>query len=238
MGLIVRKLRYISVKEDIQRRINAGVFRPHEKLPSEPELAKEYKVSRPTLREALKMLQREGVLISRNGVGTYVNSRLAVIENPLSKLQSLGEMINNAGYKESETDVTIYRKKAEADWQAKLGATEDMLVMERTRTADGQKVAFYYNIIPESIVGTSLDEGFSGAIFDFFTHKLGIKIAYAITEICAVNPENDLDSLAIKHLGSEILLLKQLHFDENDKPIFYSLDYLKNSVFKLFIKRE
>lgn len=236
--IIERKLRYIYVKEDIQRRINSGILKPDEKLPSEPDLAKEYNVSRPTLREALKMLQREGVLISKNGVGTYVNSRLSVIENPLSKLQSLGEMIKNAGYTESETNIMIYRKEAALDWTAKLCTEEDMIVMERIRTADGQKVAFYYNIIPASIVGDSLNEGFSGAIFDFFINRLGIKIAYAVTEICAVNPANELDRLAIEHLGREILLLKQLHFDEQDRPIFYSLDYLMNSVFKLFIKRE
>ncbi|MDR3602837.1 MAG: GntR family transcriptional regulator [Desulfosporosinus sp.] len=226
------------MKEDIQSRISSGILKPDEKLPSEPALAKEYNVSRPTLREALKMLQKEGVLISKNGVGTYVNRRSSVIENPLSKLQSLGKMIKNAGYKESETAITIYRKKADADWTAKLCTTEDMIVMERIRTADGQKVAFYYNIIPASIVGNSLNEDFSGAIFDFFINRLGIKITYAITEICAVDPANELDRLAIKHLGSEVLLLKQLHFDGKDRPIFYSLDYLMNSVFKLFIKRE
>jgi len=226
------------VKEDIQRQISAGIFKPEDKLPSEPELAKAYNVSRPTLREALKMLQREGVLISKNGVGTYVNGRLSVIENPLSKLQSLGEMIKNAGYKESESNVRIIRQKAELDWQEKLCTDEDMIVVERIRTADGQKVAFYYNIIPVSIVGDCLKEGFSGAIFDLFTNRLGIKITYAITEICAINQANELDRLAINQLGSEILLLKQLHFDAKDRPIFYSLDYLLNSVFKFFIKRE
>ena len=184
------------------------------------------------------MLQREGVLVSKNGVGTYVNSRLSVIENPLSKLQSLGEMIKSAGYRESETDVVIYRKRAEEEWKAKLSTDQDMIVMERFRTADGRKVAFYYNIIPECIVGNSLNEGFSGAIFDFFKNRLGIEIAYAITEICAVSRSNETDRLAIENLGPEILLLKQLHFDRKDRPVFYSLDYLMNSVFKLFIKRE
>lgn len=56
---------YLRVKEEIERSINEGELKPGDKLPSEPELAKKFEVSRPTLREALKMLQREKVLISK-----------------------------------------------------------------------------------------------------------------------------------------------------------------------------
>ena len=235
---IKKELLYIQIKEDIQRRIVEGIFMPGDRLPSEPQLAKEFSISRPTLREALKMLQREGVLISRNGVGTYVNERSAIIENPLSKLQSLGEMIKNAGYKESESNVVIYTREPEPEWKEKLQTDEEVVVMERIRTADGNDVAFYYNILPGSIAGAHFDTGFSGAIFNFLEKNIGIKIVYSITEICAVVGSNARDRQAIKILGPEILLLKQLHFDEKNKPIFYSLDYLKNNVFKLFIKRE
>ena len=184
------------------------------------------------------MLQREGVLISRNGVGTYINSISATIENPLNRLQSLGEMIKNAGYKESQSDVKTYIRDAESEWKEKLQIDEKVVVMERTRTADGQKVAFYYNILPISIARFQPEENFSGAIFDFLENKLDIKIAYSITEICAVSGLNERDRKAIKVLGPGILLLKQLHFDIKDRPVFYSLDYLKNNVFKLFIKRD
>lgn len=218
-------------------KIKEGVFVPGIKLPSEPELARELNVSRPTLREALKMLQREGMLISLNGVGTYVNERPAVIENPLNKLQSVGEMIKNAGYQDSETNVKIYTLDAEAEWKEKLQTDEKVLVMERTRTADGNKVAFYYNILPESIVGSQLNESFSGSIFTFLQKHSGIGVAYSITEICAVG-KSKRDKKAREILGDEILLLKQLHFDSRNKPVFYSLDYLKNSVFRLFVIRE
>lgn len=235
-----KKPRYIQVKEEIERSISEKELVPGEKLPSEPELAKKYQVSRPTLREALKMLQREGVLLSKNGVGTYVNNRPDFIIHPLSKLQSLGEMIKNVGYQESESDVRIYQKVPEKEWNDKLllQEKEQVTVLERTRTADGNKVAFYYNIFPQSMVKDYLSEGFSGAIFDFLKQKVGVNISYAITEICAVNPSIEMDRKALEVLGNEIILLKQLHFDEADKPIFYSLDYLKSNVFKLVIKRE
>ncbi|MCC3372559.1 GntR family transcriptional regulator [Cohnella sp. REN36] len=233
-----KKLRYIRIKEEIERRINAGELQPGEKLPSEPELAKAFEVSRPTLRESLKMLQREGILISKNGVGTYVNERPSTIFNPLNKLRSLGEMIKSVGFRESETDVKIYTRAAEPEWLEKLRTDDPVVVLERIRTADGQKVAFYYNILPREIAADHFEAGFSGAIFDFLRSKLGIRIAYAMTEICAVGGAGERDRKAAEVLGGELLLLKQLHFDEEDRPVFYSLDYLKSSAFQLFVKRD
>jgi GntR family transcriptional regulator len=147
-------------------------------------------------------------------------------------------MIKNRGYTESELDIKIYSREPEDDWKKQLQIDEPVVVLERSRTANGDKVAFYYNIFPQSLVTGHIDGEFSGAIFDFLKNKMGINIAYAITEICALNSSKLLDQNAIEVLGNEIILLKQLHYDDNDKPVFYSLDYLKNSVFKLFIKRE
>ncbi|WP_416825235.1 GntR family transcriptional regulator [Ectobacillus polymachus] len=232
------KPRYLKIKEEIESRIRQGEFKPGERLPSEPELAKKFDVSRPTLREALKMLQWEKILISKNGVGTYVNDNSDFILNPLSRLQSLGQMMNNEGYKVSESDINIYTRHPEEEWKKQLLIDEPVVVLERSRTADGKKVAFYYNIFPQTLASNHFDEGFSGSIFDFLKHRMGISIAYAITEICALSNSSDMDRNAADKLGDEVILLKQLHFDFNDNPVFYSLDYLKTNIFKLYIKRD
>ena len=51
-----KQLLYLQAKENILSQIKQGILAPGVRLPSEPELAKELNVSRPTLREALKML--------------------------------------------------------------------------------------------------------------------------------------------------------------------------------------
>lgn len=184
------------------------------------------------------MLQKEGALISKNGVGTYINKPKTFIENPLNKLQSVGDMIRNAGYQESEAEVKIYSRDAEQEWKDQLLIDEKVVVIERIRTANGKSVAFYYNILPESIAGRHFHDRFSGGIFNFLEKELGLKITYSITEICAVSSSHERDQHAREILGPEILLLKQLHFDEQNRPVFYSLDYLRNDVFRLLIKRE
>ncbi|WP_417675773.1 FCD domain-containing protein [Roseibium sp.] len=61
-----------AVVQQIEELILNGVLRPGDRLPPERELASEIDVSRPVLREALKLLEERGLLTSRQGGGTFV----------------------------------------------------------------------------------------------------------------------------------------------------------------------
>lgn len=62
------------VADQIQALIAARRLKPGDRLPSEAELARSLRVSRPSLREALKTLAAVGLLEIRHGQGTYVRS--------------------------------------------------------------------------------------------------------------------------------------------------------------------
>src|SRR4051794_17549467 len=57
------------VAAQIRRRIGVGELQEHEGLPSEPELMEQFSISRPTLREALRILESEGLIAVRRGRG-------------------------------------------------------------------------------------------------------------------------------------------------------------------------
>jgi GntR family transcriptional regulator len=228
---------YLHIKEDIEAKVRMDILKPGTKLPSEPELAKGYQVSRPTLREALKMLQKERIIISLNGVGTFINDRRAAIENPLNQLKSLGEMIRSAGFQESETDVKVYEQHPVTEWAEKLQTSDQVMVIERTRIADQIKVAFYYNIIPATIAGDNI-KAFRDSIFDFLENQAGIRISHCLTELVALNNADPFDNKATMVLGDQVVKLKQLHFDTHNQPVLYSIDYLKSDVIKLMVYRE
>ena len=61
---------YLQVIDRLKSDIEAGIFKENEKLPSEFELSKSLGVSRATLREALRLLEEENVIVRRHGVGT------------------------------------------------------------------------------------------------------------------------------------------------------------------------
>jgi GntR family transcriptional regulator len=64
---------YLQLRDKLLGMINEGAFAPHEKLPSERKLAKQYRLSRATVRLALAELLHKGVIYSRVGKGTYVS---------------------------------------------------------------------------------------------------------------------------------------------------------------------
>ncbi|MEV6331905.1 GntR family transcriptional regulator [Streptomyces sp. NPDC051909] len=64
----------VALYERIADAIHDGTYPPGSTLPSEPKLACELGVSRPALREALLLLQEDGLLTVRRGVGRTVNA--------------------------------------------------------------------------------------------------------------------------------------------------------------------
>ena len=71
-----RKL-YQQVASTIMAAIMAGNYKPGERLPSERDLAVAFKVSRPTIREAMIALEIRGLAESRHGSGIYVADKPA-----------------------------------------------------------------------------------------------------------------------------------------------------------------
>lgn len=71
----------------IETMILEGSFKPGQRLPAERELAKDFGVSRPSLREALQRLAAKGLVVSRQGGGTYVSDRIgSTFTDPLFEL--------------------------------------------------------------------------------------------------------------------------------------------------------
>ncbi|MDR1730833.1 MAG: GntR family transcriptional regulator [Synergistaceae bacterium] len=65
---------YYQVEEFIRERIQNGIWRVGDKLPSEPEFAQQLNVSRATVRQAVQDLVQKGMLERKHGSGTYVSS--------------------------------------------------------------------------------------------------------------------------------------------------------------------
>ncbi|MFE9608180.1 GntR family transcriptional regulator [Streptomyces sp. NPDC006012] len=63
---------YEMIADDIRRSIREGLREPGERLPSESELAAHYGRSVPTVQNALRMLNEEGLIDKRHGSGTFV----------------------------------------------------------------------------------------------------------------------------------------------------------------------
>ncbi len=70
-----RKSMHSQIVRDLGMRILAGEFKPGDRLPPEPQLCSSYDVSRPVLREAIRVLTAKGLVISKQKAGAIVRNR-------------------------------------------------------------------------------------------------------------------------------------------------------------------
>lgn len=75
------------IARELEAMILEGVVAPGDRLPPERELAQEFDVSRPSLRQALQKLESSGLLETRHGGGSYVKDAIApLITDPLTEV--------------------------------------------------------------------------------------------------------------------------------------------------------
>ena len=82
---------YEKVKQAIGEKIHSGVWRPHDRIPSEAELVAQFGFSRMTINRALRELTDEGLLVRLQGVGTFVAEPKG--QSALFEVRSIAEEI-------------------------------------------------------------------------------------------------------------------------------------------------
>ncbi|WP_274651684.1 FadR/GntR family transcriptional regulator [Paenibacillus humicola] len=80
---------YVKIAEQINQLILKGTFKPGEKLPSEKEIAEKLQVSRPSVREALAVLEILGILEVKVGDGSYVKTHAKDLELKLEEMKDV-----------------------------------------------------------------------------------------------------------------------------------------------------
>ncbi len=229
---------YLQVIDRLKQDIDEGTYKEKEKLPSEFELAKQLGVSRATLREALRILEEENVIIRRHGVGTFVNVK-PLFTSGIEQLNSVTDMILQAGMKPGTiflssatmepTEEDIRRFSCEND--------EEIAVIERVRTANGEPVVYCI----DKIRGNILRHSFSydkESLFDLINEEANRKITYAVAHIVPLGYHEKISPILECDPETALLVLKQMHFDETDVPILYSVNYFRADKFSFHVLRK
>jgi GntR family transcriptional regulator len=131
---------YDLIEQNLRQLILRGQINQGESVPSEWELADLYGVSRLTVRNALENLTRQGWLVKRHGVGTFV-AHPKVTEISPSKL-SFTEQMRSIGRKPSSRLISIQVLPADADVASALKLEQGQSVVEimRVRLADNEPI--------------------------------------------------------------------------------------------------
>lgn len=134
---------YLQVAAQLQELIAAGTFAAGMRLPSERDLASQFGVSRPTIREAMIALEIAGLVDVRSGSGVYV-SELPVAPQMLAEMQEPGpfEILEARKFIEAETCALAAERISEEQLRQLEGLLDAMAEENRqqsmTEKADEQ----------------------------------------------------------------------------------------------------
>ncbi|UCZ51666.1 GntR family transcriptional regulator [Bacillus shivajii] len=228
---------YLQVIDKIKEDIEKGIYEAGERLPSEFELSKQLGISRATLREALRMLEDESVIVRRHGVGTFINTR-PLFSSGIEQLSSVTGMIEQANMKPG----TVFLSSSI------MGATEDdcrrfqdeslndLITIERVRTADDEPVVYCLDKIPKSYLPDYVSHE-QQSMFDQLEES-GTTIAYALTQIEPIGYHERVSEMLNCEPETALLVLKQMHYDEQERPVLYSINYFRADKFKFHVLRK
>ncbi|GER89295.1 HTH-type transcriptional repressor YvoA [Dictyobacter vulcani] len=140
---------YYQLKEVLKQQIRAGHLAPHTAIPSEPELVTQYHVSRATVRQALTELVHEGLLYRQHGRGTFV-CEPRVQQQTISELTSFSEELRRRGKRPGGMLFIseLVRGSQTVREQLRLTDEEQVIRLERLRTADDAPVAYEVDYLP------------------------------------------------------------------------------------------
>ena len=225
-----------QVNEILRERIRKGIYAPGERLPAESEFAQEFEVSRATIRSVLARLDMEGLILRKQGDGTYVNERLPEVNIHSGGLWEFSRLIRSSGHEPSiKLLMAQYRPANEIEAEAlDIEANSEVLTLERTFLADDKPVILAQNVLAaESIKVAKAKVDGSLNIREFVKLYCQREIAYTISDISATMPDERVASLLQKEISDPLLKLVMCFYDKNHIPLLYGLSYFNDSALNL-----
>ncbi len=210
---------YAQVRERLVERIRSGEWKPGQLIPNEFEIAAEFGVSQGTARKAISELAAEGLVLRRQGRGTFV------VEHTPDIVQfRFFNMFDHTGVAVIPDSRNVESSLAEAasHERAALGLDEAAQVVRitRTRTRDGVPFIRETIVLPEALFPGLLDRPeLANTLYDMFQKEYGVLVMRTDDRLSAVAADADTAAALAIPPGSPLLRIDRIAFALDDTPV-------------------
>ncbi|MFC5465763.1 GntR family transcriptional regulator [Lederbergia graminis] len=225
---------YINVYDELLLQITKGEYPPGSRLPSEPELASKLGVSRSTLRQALVLLQDDGIVRNERGKGNFVidiahkqdSIQLERLSNPMHKCHTQAFDRIDVHYRLDE-DTNHTRQVLKRD-------SSTVVALERLYRKGKDLLAYGFTFMSMEVVKSlSLDLHDEDKLLDFLESQVYIQATHGEMEIKFTHTVNLADTKEILLGEEECFLLLESLYGEEEYPIMYNKFYIPQQFAKL-----
>ena len=226
---------YVQLMEELETSIRNGVYKPGDKIMTEAEMAKEYGVSLITVRKAVGSLMEKGLVMRKQGKGTFVTK--PKYSRNMKKLQSFTEMCEQMGVKPGAQVLENRLIMADKKVADRLGIEpgSNVVYISRLRLADGDPVQVEKSYFPLKYAFLLEEDLNNGSMFECLKEKAGAKVASSekMIELCRATAEEA--ALMDVKKGDYLLFVKSTAYDENGEPMYAGIQLINGDRFSLYV---
>ena len=225
----------------LKQAIEDGVFVQGSQLPSEKDLTSKLGVSRTTLREAMRILEQQGLIVRQRGRGTFVTEMPMVKD--LSVNFGITAMIKQGGYTSQKTIRFVRRENVSGELHAAFPVLPEgapVLVVERVRMANQRPVVWSLDVLAIELYGENALDGFHAgrqSLYEFLAEELGVRVVRGVAELHPVVATEELAAKLNVQRGSPLLRVTQTDYDASASAVLYSIEYHVPDAFVFQVNR-
>jgi GntR family transcriptional regulator len=219
----------------LQKRIQSGVYKPAQLLPSIADLAEELSVGRSTLREALSRLETMGIIEIQHGRGVMV------VEPKIdfsSRVKSFSETIREQGMTPGARVLFKGIEPADQGMAEKLciQVGDPLVHLMRLRLAENLPVAVENSYVPCGLFPNLLEQpGIDGSLYDLLHQVYGREVAYAVRTVVAVLTTPEESKLLDLHGRQPALQIETVAMDDSRRPVDCGKSVYRADRFKFIV---
>jgi GntR family transcriptional regulator, N-acetylglucosamine utilization regulator len=224
---------YLQIAEGLMEQIEAGGLPPGDRLPSERDLSKHLGVNRMTLRRALQRLELQGMLVRRQGDGTYVAA--PKIERQAGELVSFSRGMRRRGYLPGAHLLHFDKHPAESTVGRELQVPEGSPVFYflRIRSLANEPVMLEkFWVSADHFPDLEKFDLVGRFFYDIIESEYGMKVTSARQSLEAVVATDYEARMLEIPVGAPLMLERRLSFNENGVPIEYGKDLYRGDRFR------
>lgn len=227
---------YQRIAQEMRTFIESGDWAPGEAIPTEAQLVEKFKASRVTVRQAVKLLQEEGLLWKRQGSGTYVQSEK--IEHNMYELKSFTEDMKREGKDVTSKVLTFTVQPPTEKIKEILELDEDALVyyIRRLRFANGEPLIVEDTYLPLQLFPDLTYEVMTRSKYDYIENVKNLKIADSVQEFIPVLPTKEIAEMLEVSDRTPILKVELYSFLMDGNRFEFTETYFKSEEYRFIIR--
>ncbi len=185
---------YLQLAGRLEGLIAQGAYPVGARLPGEEELARQYDLNRNTVRHALTLLVRNGLVRTERGVGSFV--RRTRLLAPIHRLERITSFVDDFSLSDVQVeDRLLAREKVHAthDLAEKLGVHHGspLVRIDRLRLADGIPYVFERQYYDHAAFGRLLEIDIRGSLYQLLVREFSADLHHSMQTLRAVRPPRD-----------------------------------------------